>query len=133
MKKYDRIFAELIRVQEFEAAVKAVCGEITPDRQKIIDERYMDAKRSVRDALAEIKDPLDKPILQGSRRTFAHSEHQVSFWIEHDCPDESDAEVAEYVREAYCYYSGPGGMYQEADWKRTKYGLLIILTEGMDI
>lgn len=133
MNKYARIYDDLIRVKRFEDDVKAVCGEITPARRKILDERYMDAKRIVRDALAEIKDPLDKPILQGSRRTFAFSDNQISFWLEHDCPDQSDVEVAEYVREAYCYYSGPGGAYQEADWKRTKYGLLIILTEGMDI
>lgn len=133
MNNYKRIFDDLIRVKEFEDDVRAVYGKIPAAGQEIIDRRYMEAKRSVRNALAEIKDPLNKPFLQGSKRTFSSCDHQISFWMEEDCPDETDDQVASYVRAVYYYYGGPGEVYSDVSWKRTKYGLLIVVTEGMDI
>lgn len=133
MNKYMRIFEELLRVKEFEDDIRTVCGEITPAGREILEERYKDAKRNVRDALDEIKDPLEKSIMKGSKRTFYRGERQTSFWLEYDCADETDKEVENYVRAAYGYYGGPGEIYSEVSWKRTEYGLLIITTLGRDI
>ena len=133
MNKYMRIYEELIRVKEFEDDIRTVCGEITPARRQILDERYKDAKRNVRDALDEIKDPLEKSIMKGSKRSFYHSERLTSFWLEYDCTDETDEEVENYVRAAYEYYGGPGEVCSEVSWKRTEYGLLIVTTLSRDI
>lgn len=129
---YQKIFANMISAKRLEEDVRAVCGEVTPAGREWLDEQYKEAKQETRRVLATIKDPLATSIRKGGKRSFTSGDRQITFWIEKDI-GESDGELSAYVQAVYSYHTGPGGLYQEADWKRTRFGLLIVLTEGRDV
>lgn len=135
MTNYSMIYSKLNGINRAERIILRVMGTLTDEEREYIEADRADAKREIRKALRNIKDPLEKSLLDGGKHGCSSDWYSYyEYWYEPDDPTMTDEEVAEYVDSEYgysCRY--PGGSFTRAYWERTSYGLRIITYNSMDI